>query len=84
VHGKWGRPRADSPRSHYAIVVMPDFVTVRDDATGTLEHIQVVQILAEPQFPDAQRTANHSLEELLRALVRLNTPLASSHNDDTL
>lgn len=117
-------------RSHYVIDIMPDFVTVRDDETGNLEHIQVVQIWVDPKFPDAHRdpalraylerrakeriiglvrfgtveeplgsdgialfpaslseggrwiekrssvrVANHSPEELLRALGRPNTPL---------
>ena len=34
---------------------MPDFVTLRDDETGALEHIQVVQIRVDPRFPDAHR-----------------------------
>ena len=42
-------------RSHYVIDLMPDFVTLRDDATGEFEHIQVVQIWVDPKFPDAHR-----------------------------
>jgi hypothetical protein len=42
-------------RSHYVIDVMPDFVTLRNDETGELEHIQVVQIWVDPRFPDAHR-----------------------------
>lgn len=42
-------------RSHYVIDIMPDFVTVRDDESGNLEHIQVVQIWVDPKFPDAHR-----------------------------
>jgi hypothetical protein len=42
-------------RSHYVLDIMPDFVTVRNDATGDLEHIQVVQIWCDPKFPDAHR-----------------------------
>ena len=34
---------------------MPDFVTLRDDATGAVQHIQVVQIWVDPKFPDAHR-----------------------------
>ena len=34
---------------------MPDFVTLRNDDTGELEHIQVVRIRVDPRFPDAHR-----------------------------
>jgi hypothetical protein len=37
------------------IDIMPDFVTLRDDATGRVEHIQVVQIWVDPKFRDAHR-----------------------------
>lgn len=117
-------------RSHYVVDLMPDFVTLRNDETGELEHIEVVQIWVDPRYPDAHRdpalraylerrakeriiglvrfgtteeplgsdgialfppslseggqwiekrsnvrVANHSPEELLRALSRPNTPL---------
>jgi hypothetical protein len=42
-------------RSHYVIDLMPDFVSLRDDATGELQHIQVVQIWVDPKHPDAHR-----------------------------
>lgn len=42
-------------RSHYVIDIMPDFVTLRNDETGELEHVQVVQIWCDPKFPDAHR-----------------------------
>jgi hypothetical protein len=42
-------------RSHYVVDIMPDFVSLRDDATGELQHIQVVQIWVDPKFPDAHR-----------------------------
>lgn len=42
-------------RSHYVIDIMPDFVTLRDDATGKTEQIQVVQIWVDPRYPDAHR-----------------------------
>lgn len=118
-------------RSHYVLDIMPDFVTLRNDETGALEHVQVVQIWVDPRDPDAHRdpalraylerrakdriiglvrygtdeeplgdvgialfppslseggkwieksssvrVANHSPEELLRAMARPNTPLA--------
>ena len=42
-------------RSHYVIDLMPDFVTLRDDATGQANHVQVVQIWVDPKHPDAHR-----------------------------
>jgi hypothetical protein len=42
-------------RSHYVIDLVPDFVSLRDDATGELQHIQVVQIWVDPKHPDAHR-----------------------------
>jgi hypothetical protein len=42
-------------RSHYVLDLMPDFVTLRDDATGALQHVEVVQIWVDPKHPDAHR-----------------------------
>jgi hypothetical protein len=42
-------------RSHYVLDIMPDFVTLRDEATGVAEQVQVVQIWCDPKFPDAHR-----------------------------
>jgi hypothetical protein len=42
-------------RSHYVLDVMPDFVTLRDDATGAVQQIQVVQIWVDPSYRDAHR-----------------------------
>jgi hypothetical protein len=42
-------------RSHYVLDLMPDFVTLRDDATGEAQHVQVVQIWVDPKHPDAHR-----------------------------
>ena len=42
-------------RSHYVLDLTPDFVTLRDEATGSVQHIQVVQIWVDPKFPDAHR-----------------------------
>lgn len=42
-------------RSHYVLDIMPDFVTLRDDETGKVQHIQTVQIWVDPKFPDAHR-----------------------------
>jgi hypothetical protein len=42
-------------RSHYVIDIMPDFITVRDDATGEKRTIQVAQVWIDPRHPDAHR-----------------------------
>jgi hypothetical protein len=42
-------------RSHYVVDIMPDFVTLRDDAAGTRQDIEVVQIWVDPGYPDAHR-----------------------------
>jgi hypothetical protein len=47
--------RSSPARPYYVIDVMPDFVMVRDDATGATENIQVVQIWVDPRYPDAHR-----------------------------
>ena len=50
-------------RSHYVLDLMPDFVTLRDDATGEAQHVEVVQIWVDPKYPDAHR------DPLLRAYL---------------
>jgi hypothetical protein len=66
-------------RSHYVIDIMPDFVTVRNDETGELEHIQVVQIWVDPKFPEAHRDPalraylERRAEERIIGLVRWGT-----------
>lgn len=42
-------------RSHYVIDVMPDFVTLRNNETGAEQHLQVVQVWIDPDYPDAHR-----------------------------
>ena len=42
-------------RSHYVLDLMPDFVTLRNEATGELQHVEVVQIWVDPDYPDAHR-----------------------------
>jgi hypothetical protein len=42
-------------RSHYVLDLTPDFVTMRDNATGEGKHIEVVQIWVDPKYPDAHR-----------------------------
>jgi hypothetical protein len=42
-------------RSHYVLDLVPDFVTLRDDATGEKQHVEVVQIWVDPKHPDAHR-----------------------------
>jgi hypothetical protein len=42
-------------RAHYVIDLMPDFVTLRDSATGEGNPVEVVQIWVDPGYPDAHR-----------------------------
>jgi hypothetical protein len=42
-------------RSHYVIDLTPDFITLRNEATGEAQHVEVVQIWVDPKFPDAHR-----------------------------
>jgi hypothetical protein len=46
-------PRPD--RSHYVIDIMPDFITVRENATGATQTVEVIQIWLDPKYPDAHR-----------------------------
>jgi hypothetical protein len=58
---------ADLPRpdhAHYVIDMMPDFITIRENATGEKQHVQVVQIWCDPKHPDAHRDPH------LRAYLR--------------
>lgn len=81
-------------RSHYVLDVMPDYVTVVENATGKRTNIEVVQIWCDPRFPDAHR--DPALREYLMrcaqdgigALVRYSSskalhlmapPLAEDH-----
>jgi hypothetical protein len=42
-------------RSHYVIDIMPDYVSLRNNETGELQHVQVIQIWVDPKHPDAHR-----------------------------
>ena len=42
-------------RAHYVIDVLPDYITVVDDATGKETTIEVVQIWCDPGYPNAHR-----------------------------
>jgi hypothetical protein len=42
-------------RTHYVIDLVPDFVTMRDKTTGEAQHIEVVQIWVDPDYPDTHR-----------------------------
>lgn len=42
-------------RAHYVVDIMPDYVTVVDNATGDRRPLQVVQVWIDPKFPDAHR-----------------------------
>jgi hypothetical protein len=63
--------------SHYVIDIAPDYVTTRDDA-GEPQHVQVVQIWCDPNYPDAHRDPVlraylvRQAEKGIAALVRYN------------
>ena len=42
-------------RSHYVIDVMPDYITIRNNETGAAEHVEAVQIWADPKHPNAHQ-----------------------------
>jgi len=42
-------------RSHYVLDVMPDFITITDNATGAVSKLEVLQIWIDPAYPDAHR-----------------------------
>jgi hypothetical protein len=42
-------------RVHYVVDCMPDYITVRDNATADERHIPVVQVWVDPGYRDAHR-----------------------------
>lgn len=42
-------------RVGYVIDIMPEFITARDDATGEISHVQVVQVWIDPSRPHAHK-----------------------------
>jgi hypothetical protein len=65
-------------RSHYVIDVMPDFIILKDNATGAEQHVQVVQIWIDPSYPEAHRDPAlrrwllRRAQEGIAALIRFN------------
>jgi hypothetical protein len=65
-------------RSHYVIDLLPDYITLSEDATGKTFTVQVVQIWIDPDFPDAHRDPalrryiERRAGEGIAALVRFN------------
>ena len=65
-------------RSHYVIDIVPDFITIQDDETGTKRNIEVVQIWIDPKHPEARRDPAlrrwmvRRAEEGKAALIRFN------------
>lgn len=53
VNDAGGTSRPD--RSHIVIDLLPDFVTLTDDATGQQFNMEVIQCWCNPAFPDAHR-----------------------------
>ncbi|MFH0298330.1 hypothetical protein AAFX91_14025 [Bradyrhizobium sp. 31Argb] len=66
-------------RSHYVIDMMPDYISLRDNTTGELTNIQVVQIWVDPRHRDAHRDAAlrrwlyRRAEKGFAALIRFNS-----------
>jgi hypothetical protein len=42
-------------RSHYVLDLLPDHITITNEATGEVSHVEVVQIWVDPRYPDAHR-----------------------------
>jgi hypothetical protein len=65
-------------RLRYVIDVMPDFISLRDDATGELINIQVVQICIDPNHREAHRDPalrrwlHRRAEQGIAATIRIN------------
>ena len=65
-------------RAHYVIDVLPDFITVNDNATGMAQNIQVAQIWVDPSYPEAHRDPAlrrwmfRRAQEGIAALIRFN------------
>lgn len=65
-------------RSHYVIDIMPDYVTLANNATGERNPVQVVQIWVDPDYPDAHRDPalraylERRAKEGIAAIVRRN------------
>ncbi|MCA1455903.1 hypothetical protein I6F35_22310 [Bradyrhizobium sp. BRP22] len=65
-------------RSHYVIDLMPDYISVQDNATGELTNIQVVQIWVNPHHRDAHRDPalrrwlHRRADRGIAALIRFN------------
>lgn len=49
-----GMPRPD--RAHYVIDVTWDHITMRDEQTGALQHVPVVQVWVDPAFRSAYKS----------------------------
>lgn len=63
-------------RSHYVLDIMPDYVTVVDNATGERHKVEVIQIWIDPRYPYAHR--DPALRRYLErkgkmAIVRFNS-----------
>jgi hypothetical protein len=69
-------------RSHYVIDVMPDYVTLRDNADGAERYIPVVQVWIDPDYPNAhedpalRRFLERRAEEGKAAILRFDNTRA--------
>lgn len=76
-------PRPD--RAHYVIDMMPDYLTATLKESGATEHVQVIQIWLDPDYPDAHQDprlrdflAREAQLHRKAALVRLDSKRAFS------
>jgi hypothetical protein len=66
-------------RSHYVVDIMPDFITAKDNETGELHQIQIVQVWVDPAHREAHRDPAlraylfRRAEEHTAALIRFNS-----------
>jgi hypothetical protein len=72
-------PRPD--RSHLVIDIVPDFVTLQENETGKLTHIEVVQVWMDPAYPDAHREPRFRAYVERRAAEGVMTLIRTSARD---
>ena len=63
-------------RSGYVIDVVPDFISIRDDETGEIQQVQVVQVWCDPKRRDAHKDPHlreflsRQADQMVVALIR--------------
>lgn len=64
-------------RSHYVIDLVPDYVTLLNNATGERQHIEVIQVWVDPLYPNA-----HEDPALRAYAVEQQKPLQIRYSGD--